>query len=136
MNDEQAVRRVVEGIGEAFSTLDVGAWYRCFNPTFIIASPMGPVAIASEDECRAFIGAMFEGLRERGMVRTRLDACSVEFLSPGAAVATTAWTRFDADDAIIGKLRAAYVLVRADEVWRVTMLISLPEDATGSSART
>jgi NTF2-like protein (DUF6841) len=128
MSKERDVRAVIEGIGEAFSKLDVDRWLGYFNPehTFVHHDSVF-VAKSIEDTKNAF-APMISGLRESGFRRSALDLCNIKFLGPKMAIAATMWRRLGENDKLLEKFGATYTLLETPAGWKVVVAMVHDED--------
>lgn len=128
MSREQDVQKVIDGIADSFSQLDVERWLSYFNPqhTFVHHDSVF-VAQSLEDTKNAF-APMFKELRETGFKRSALDLCNIRFLGPKLAVAATLWRRLGENDKLLEKFGATYTLLETPAGWKVVVATVHDED--------
>ncbi|MCD4726189.1 MAG: nuclear transport factor 2 family protein [Pirellulales bacterium] len=121
MAREQDVRSVIEGIGDAFSQLDIDRWLSFFNPQHTFVHDDFVFVAHSLDETKNAFDPMINSLREAGFRRSDLDLCNIKFLGPKMAVASTLWTRFGDNDEVLEKFGSTYTLLDTSEGWKVVV---------------
>jgi hypothetical protein len=121
MAREQDVRSVIEGIGDAFSQLDIDRWLSFFNPQHTFVHHDSVSVANSLDETKNAFAPVINSLREAGFRRTNLDLCNIKFLGPKMAVASTLWTRLGDKDEVLEKFGSTYTLLDTAVGWKVVV---------------
>ena len=128
MAREQDVRSVIEGLGEAFSQLDMDRWLSFFNPQHTFIHHDFVFVARSLDETKNALAPMIESLREVGFRRSNLDLCKIKSLGPKIAVASTLWTRLGNNDEVLEKFGATYTLLDTAAGWKVVVATAHDDD--------
>ena len=122
MSEELAIRQVIEGIRDTFSTLDVDAWLSHFNPQHTFVNH-GAVFVAQRlDDTKKAFAPTISVLKERGYSGTILDRCNVRVVGPKTAVAATQWRRLGQGGEVLEYLGVTYTLVKGDSGWKVAVV--------------
>lgn len=121
MDREQDVRSVIEGIGEAFSQLDIDRWLSFFNPQHTFVHDDFVFVAHSLDETKNAFAPMINSLKEAGFRQSVLDLCKIKFLGPKMAVASTLWRRLGDNDKLLEKFGSTYTLLETAEGWKVVV---------------
>lgn len=128
MSEELAVRKVIEGIRDTLSVLDVDGWFSHFNPEHTFVN-QGAVFVAKTiDYSKAAFAPMIAGLKERGFTGTVLDLCNIRTIGPNSAIAATQWTRLGQGDEVLKRLGTTYTLVKVGAEWKVAVVTVHDED--------
>ena len=121
MAREQDVRSVIEGLGEAFSQLDIDRWLSYFNPQHTFVHHDVVFVSHSLDETKSAFAPMINSLREAGFRKSQLDLCHITFLGPNMALASTLWTRLGDNDKVLEKFGSTYTLLDTAAGWKVVV---------------
>jgi len=121
MSREQDVRSVIEGLGEAFSQLDIDGWLSFFNAQHTFVHDDSVFVAKSTDETKQAFAPMISSLKESGFRRSALDLCNIGFLSPNMAIAATLWRRLGENDTLLEKFGATYILLETPAGWKVVV---------------
>ncbi len=132
MTDTEAIRALIQRIGETFSQLDMDAWTDCFHTpvSFVMAGEI--LAFHSRDETATALRPLFDQLRQQGFTSTYLNTCNVKLLSNATALVAAVWTRFAGED-VLERLGATYFVMKQKGQWKAVMVTSHSPDVVAFS---
>lgn len=132
MTDTEAIRALIQRIGETFSQLDMDAWTDCFHTpvSFVMAGEI--LAFHSRDETATALRPLFDQLRQQGFTSTDLNTCNVKLLSNATALVAAVWTRFAGED-VLERLGATYFVMKQKGQWKAVMVTSHSPDVVSFS---
>lgn len=129
MAREREVRSVIEGLGDAFSQLDIDRWLGFFNPQHTFVHHDFVLVANSLDETKSAIAPMVKSLQDAGFRRSTLDLCNIKFLGSKIAVASTLWKRLGENDEVLEKFGSTYTLLDTAAGWKVVVVLGHDDDA-------
>jgi hypothetical protein len=91
-------------------------------PYGTISGERGLAPVASRDENRAAFGRLMPALKQRGWARTGIDRIKAWALGEELGMILTDVTRYGADDSVLEKLRACYMVRRDGGSWKIVTI--------------
>lgn len=108
---------------EVFNQEDLGQFVDCFAyPCATISGERGLAAIANAgDQSNGFRRSM-AALKQRGWARSGIDRVKAWALAENLGMIVSDVTRYKADDSVLEKLRACYMLRRDGASWKIVTI--------------
>jgi ketosteroid isomerase-like protein len=124
INDDQAaVVRVLNEYYSAFSTLKLEAVLPYFHEPCLLVGPQGSFAATTHTLLATAFAPAIEGLRARGFGRTELSLRNLKSLSATATLVAGVAQRYKIDGQKLDQAGVTYVLYKAEDGWKITVLI-------------
>jgi hypothetical protein len=129
MVDEPAISLAVAALYsrflEAFHRRSPSEMTTCVQVPLTVISGGRSRVISTESDADSMFAAMLSGLEDRGFGHTVMDRVEVTALDQSVALASVGGTRFDRRGGVLEAVRAVYTVVKADESWRIAVMITL-----------
>jgi ketosteroid isomerase-like protein len=122
-NDEAGAIQVLTDYYSAFSTLELQAVLPYFHEPCLLLGPQGVYAAPTRAALEAVFTPAIDGLRARGYGRSELSLRQVKSLGATAILATGVALRYKLDGQELDRVGVTYVLHKADDRWRIAVLI-------------
>jgi hypothetical protein len=122
-NEQAEVLRVLREYYSAFSTLNIEAILPFFHEPCMLIGPQGPFAATTRPFVATAFGPAIESLRARGFARSELSVRDVKLLSATAILVRGVAVRYMTDGHELDRAGVTYVLHKADDRWKIAVLI-------------
>ena len=101
-------------------------FYDCFGSTYaMLSGERGVTTVTNDENHRNNFRRTMEQLRQRGWVRSGIDAVHAWALGENLGMIMSDVTRYKAGDAVLEKIRACYTLRRDGAAWKIITLTEI-----------
>src|SRR5688572_7123076 len=109
--ERAGVQRYLDQFAEAMTSGDLKTMVKLWEvPAFVIGAHEARV-VQSESEVEQFFEGAKEMYNERGIVATRADIVSLDWVGTDLVIATVRWPYLDQDERVLGEESSSYTLL-------------------------
>ncbi len=96
------------------------AFFECFaHPYAMLSGERGLAPVANDADNRKNFGRTMAGIKQRGWVRSGIDSITAWPLADDFGMILSDVTRYKADNSVLEKIRAMYLLRRDGGKWKM-----------------
>jgi len=107
---------------DVFNREDQG-YFDCLAPSYgLVSGEHGLTTTANDENHRNGFRRMMTALRERGWVRSGIDRITAWALADNLGMIISDVTRYKADNSVLEKLRACYLVRRDGTSWQIVTI--------------
>lgn len=98
-------------------------FFECFaHPYAAVSGERGLAAVANDDDNRKNFHRTMTTLKERGWVRSGIDSIKAWALADNFGMILSDVTRYTADNSVLEKIRACYMVRRDGGSWKIVTI--------------
>lgn len=112
-----------ESYSEAYTSLDLQAVLDHYTVPLLSVTEDDLFWLTTQSDLESVMGAYLESLRDRDYGRGDIDALSYHVLSRRNVIASSAWTRYTTDGAVLERLGTTYFCRLLDGDWQIVALV-------------
>jgi ketosteroid isomerase-like protein len=112
-----------ESYSDAYTSLDLQAVLDHYTVPLLSVTEDDLFWLTTEGDLESVMGAYLESLRDREYGRGDIDALSYHVLSGQDVIASSAWTRYTTDGAVLERLGTTYFCRLLDGDWQIVALV-------------
>ncbi len=107
---------------DVFNREDAG-FYDCFaQPYAMVSGERGLAAVANDGDNRKGFARTMAALKERGWKRSGIDSIKAWALGESLGMILSDVTRYKADNSVLEKIRACYMVRRDGAAWKIVTI--------------
>jgi len=104
---------------DVFNREDAG-FFECFaQPYAMVSGERGLAVVANDDDNRKSFARTMAGIKQRGWVRSGIDRMKAWALADDYGMILSDVTRYKADNTVLEKIRAMYMVRRDGGKWKI-----------------
>lgn len=108
---------------KAYTSLDLPSVLDHYTVPLLSVTEDDLFWLTSKEDLESMMGAYLESLRDRAYGRGDIDALSYHVLSGQDVIASSAWTRYTTDGAVLERLGTTYFCRLLDGEWQIVALV-------------
>lgn len=120
--DTDALDAFFDSYRQAYTDLDLDDVMAHYSVPLLSLAPEDTFWLTNEEDVRKVMGAYLEMLAESGYDHGEIDDLVYHPLTDRDVIASSAWTRYDAEGDVFERLGTTYLLRKTDGAWRILAL--------------